>query len=83
MMKLSRSLIMRNCQRTVKFALPVGGQVDVESPAKTLGTDLIDFDVPVNTIVAKPEKIAQSIPEEMVAETEQPAELDSEDSANE
>jgi hypothetical protein len=68
---------------TVKFALPVGGQVGVESPAKTPGTDLIDVDVPVNTIVARPEKIAKSIPEEMVAETEQLAELDSEDSANE
>ncbi len=56
--------------------------MDVESPAKTPGTDLINVDVPVNTIVARPDKVAESILEEMVAETEQPAEPDSEDSAN-
>lgn len=55
--------------------------MDVESPAKTPGTDLIDVDVPVNTIVARPDKVAESIPEGMVAETEQLAEPDSEDSA--
>lgn len=36
----------------------------------------------LNTIFARPDKVTESIPEEMVAETEQPAEPNSEDSAN-